>query len=117
MINIYRCYHFGDIGLATGLLSQPGYMTGRNKKPNRTAEPNRTGPSHDASEKRRPNRIEPGQLFVQTEPNLTDELVTGLLSQPGYMILYWIDLSSKSRKWAPSLRLQVPRVQYVRPHE
>ena len=66
-------------------------MTGRNEKPNRTGrtepnrlipepagtgrgtEPNRTGPSHDASEKRRPNRVEPGNIFVRTEPNRTDE--------------------------------------------
>ena len=39
---------------------------------NRTesAEPNRTGPSHDASEKRRPNRVEPGKNHFpnRTEP-------------------------------------------------
>ena len=33
---------------------------------------NRTGPSHDASEKCRPNRVEPGQLIVRTEPNRTE---------------------------------------------
>ena len=62
---------------------------GRNKKPNRTGrtepnrlipepagtglgtEPKRTGPSHDGSEKRRPNRVEPGQNTFQdrSEPN------------------------------------------------
>ena len=61
--------------------------SGRNKKPNRTDrtepkrvilepagtgrgnKPNRSGPSHDAPEKRRPNRVEPGKLIVRTEPN------------------------------------------------
>ena len=41
---------------------------GRGNEPNRT-EPNRTGPNHDASEKRRPNRIEPEKNNCQTEPN------------------------------------------------
>ena len=35
----------------------------------RGTEPNRTGSSHDAPEKRRPNRVEPGNIFVRTEPN------------------------------------------------
>ena len=60
--------------------------SGRNKKPTgrtepnrsipepagtgRGDEPNRTGPSHDASEKRRPNRVEPENLKFpnRTEP-------------------------------------------------
>ena len=33
----------------------------------------RTGPSHDASEQRRPNRVEPGHISFRTEPNRTDE--------------------------------------------
>ena len=32
-------------------------------------EPNRSRPSHDASEKRRPIRFEPGNLIFRTEPN------------------------------------------------
>ena len=36
-------------------------------------EPNRTGPSHDASEKRRPNHVELGKIIVRTEPNQTYE--------------------------------------------
>ena len=35
-------------------------------------EPNQIGPSHDASEKRRPNRVEPGNINFRTEPNRTD---------------------------------------------
>ena len=46
---------------------------------NRTepAEPNRTGPRHDASEKHRPNRVEPGNTISEpnrTKPNGTDEI-------------------------------------------
>ena len=66
-----------------------------NKKPNRAGrtepnrvipeaegtglgnEPNRTGPGHDASEKRRPNRVEPGQITVRTEPNRTEVFSKG----------------------------------------
>ena len=42
---------------------------------NRTepAEPNRNGPSHGVSEKRRPNRGELEQIHFRTEPNRTDE--------------------------------------------
>ena len=40
----------------------------------RRNEPNRTGPSHDASEKRRPNRVESGNYFFRTKPNRTDDL-------------------------------------------
>ena len=70
--------------------------SGRNKKPNRTGriepnesnrlilepagtgrgnEPNRSGPSQDAPEKRRPNRIEPGKLVFRTEPNRTEPVI------------------------------------------
>ena len=35
-------------------------------------EPNRTGPSQDTSEKRRPNRVEPGNVISRTERNRTD---------------------------------------------
>ena len=35
-------------------------------------EPNRTRSNHDVSEKRRPNRVEPGKIFVRTEPNRTE---------------------------------------------
>ena len=34
----------------------------------RRNEPNQTGPSHDASEKHRPNRVEPGKINFRTEP-------------------------------------------------
>ena len=42
---------------------------------NRTepAEPNLIGPSHCASEKRRPNRVEPDNLVFRIEPNRIDE--------------------------------------------
>ena len=46
--------------------------TGRNRTRNRT-EPNRTSPSHDVSEKHRPNRVEPVHLLFKIEPNRTDE--------------------------------------------
>ena len=36
-------------------------------------EPNRTGPSHKVSKKRRPNRAEPGKSIFRTKPNRTDE--------------------------------------------
>ena len=70
-------------------------FTGRNKKPNRTGrtdpnrpnrlipepagtgrgnEPNRTWPSHDASEKRRQNRVESEKMFLRTEPNRTESI-------------------------------------------
>ena len=66
------------------------YISGRNEKPNRTepaepnhiileppgtgrgTEPNRNGPSHGVSEKRKPNRVEPGKIHFRTEPNRTD---------------------------------------------
>ena len=38
-----------------------------------SAEPKRTGPRHDASEKRRPNRVEPGTTTFRKEPNRTDD--------------------------------------------
>ena len=37
-----------------------------------TNYPNRTRPSHAASEKRRLNRVEPGNINFRTEPNRTD---------------------------------------------
>ena len=43
----------------------------------RGTERNRTGPSHDASEKGKPNRIEPGIIIFRTEPNRTDEFSKG----------------------------------------
>ena len=57
------------------LLCSRSHLSGRNKKPIRIGrtEPNRTEPSHDASEKRRPNRVEPGQIHFRTEPNRADE--------------------------------------------
>ena len=71
---------------------------GRNKKPDRTGltepnrtvsfwnrpepdvenEPNRTGPSHDASEKRRPNRVELENTIFRTEPNRNNEFSKSL---------------------------------------
>ena len=48
-------------------------IAGRKKKPNRT-EPNRTGPSHDASEKRRPHRFEPGNIHFRTEPDRAEPM-------------------------------------------
>ena len=47
------------------LISEPA-GTGRG------TEPSRAGPSHDASEKCRPNRAEPGNINFRTEPNRTD---------------------------------------------
>ena len=41
-------------------------------------EPNRTRPSHDASEKSRPNRVEPGKILFRTEPNRNDEFSKSL---------------------------------------
>ena len=38
----------------------------------RRNEPNRTGLSHDTSEKRRPNRVEPRNVNFRTELNRTD---------------------------------------------
>ena len=40
--------------------------------PAQPAHPNRNGPSQDASEKRRPNRVEPEQIAFRTEPNRTE---------------------------------------------
>ena len=40
----------------------------------RGSEPNRIGPSHDASEKRRPNRVEPKQSFFGTEPIIFEQV-------------------------------------------
>ena len=45
--------------------------TGRNRTRNRT-EPDRDGPSHGVSEKRKPNRVEPGKIHVRTETNRTN---------------------------------------------
>ena len=83
-------HHVGDFGDGVYASSQPT-LSGKNAKPNRTSrtepnhlilelagtgrgtEPNRTGPSHDASEKRRPNRVKPGNSLFRTESNRTDE--------------------------------------------
>ena len=40
----------------------------------RGIEANRPGPSHGASEKRRPNRVEPGTQPFRTEPNRTEPM-------------------------------------------
>ena len=52
--------------------------TGWNR-PEPDVEPtNRTGPSHGVSEKRKPNRVEPGKIDFRTEPNRTDEFSKSL---------------------------------------
>ena len=77
-------YHTAHPSEAGALLAGQICNSGRRKKPNRTEtdrlilqsarigrrnEPNRAGPSHDASKKPRPNRVEPGNMNFRTEPD------------------------------------------------
>ena len=86
-LEISKCLH-----ASSKTVSNTCYFSGRNHKPNRPnrtkpnrlilesagtgrgTKPNRTGPSHDASEKRRPNRVESGNKSFRTEPNRTHQV-------------------------------------------
>ena len=63
--------------------------TGRNRTRSRT-EPNRTEPGPNQTEKRRPNRVEPGKLIVRSEPNRTDACSRKVRNRTdSFLILSW----------------------------